>query len=198
MLHIVDDDEVIRDALSWLAHSRDINNTTYKNGAAFFAALGNIKFDSLGDCLLLDVQMPDIDGFALFDKLVTWNLTQQLPVIFLTAHGDVRMAVNCLKHGAFDFFEKPFNSNILMDRVQEALFTSAQVGKVVAFKSQLEMLSVREREVLELILGANINKVIADKLGISMRTVEVHRARIFEKLNVKSAVELVTMMSSFL
>jgi two-component system response regulator DctR len=198
MLHIVDDEEVIRDALSWLARSRAIANTTYESGTAFLAALSNtIKFDPLGDCLLLDVRMPDMNGGALFDVLAKRDLTQQLPVIFLTGHGEVPMAVDSLKRGAFDFFEKPFNDNLLMDRVQEALAASMQAGKVAAFKLRLETLSAREREVLELILAAKMNKVIGDKLGISMRTVEVHRAKIFDKLNVKSAVELAGMMKSF-
>jgi two-component system response regulator DctR len=111
-------------------------------------------------------------------------------VIFLTGHGDVPMAVDTLKRGAFDFFEKPFNDNKLMDRVEEALALSRQAGAVAAVHERLASLSAREREVLDLILLGKMNKVIADKLGISMRTVEVHRAHIFDKMKVKTAVEL--------
>jgi len=111
-------------------------------------------------------------------------------VIFLTGHGDVPMAVDTLKRGAFDFFEKPFNDNKLMDRVQEALAISRQASSAALVHDRLASLSAREKEVLDLILLGKMNKVIADQLGISMRTVEVHRAHIFDKMQVKTAVEL--------
>ncbi len=195
MLHIVDDEEVIRDSLTWLARSRSINATAYDSGASFLAALDSATdFDPLGDCLLLDVRMPDISGAALFDTLTTRALTQRLPVIFLTGHGDVPMAVDTLKRGAFDFFEKPFNDNKLMDRVEEALTASRAAGMLAVVQGRLASLSSREREVLDLILAGKMNKVIADELGISMRTVEVHRAHIFDKMNVKTAVELARLL----
>lgn len=195
MLHIVDDEEVIRDSLTWLAKSRGIGATGYASADAFLQKLdGTIEFDSLGECVLLDVRMPEISGVALFDVLATRELTARLPVIFLTGHGDVTMAVDALKRGAFDFFEKPFNDNKLMDRVQEALVASQQGGKMAAVHTRLAALSAREREVLDLILIGKMNKVIADKLGISMRTVEVHRAHIFDKMNVKTAVELARLL----
>jgi two-component system response regulator DctR len=191
MLHIVDDEEVIRDSLGWLARSRGIASVSYPNGAAFLATLDGARtFAAEGECLLLDVRMPDISGAGLFDVLAARDLARQLPVIFLTGHGDVPMAVDALKRGAFDFFEKPFNDNKLMDRVQEALAASQQAGATAAVQARLAGLSAREREVLDLILDGKMNKVIADKLGISMRTVEVHRAHIFDKMNVKTAVEL--------
>jgi two-component system response regulator DctR len=121
-------------------------------------------------------------------------LTARLPVIFLTGHGDVPMAVDSLKRGAFDFFEKPFNDNKLMDRVLQALDSSRQAGLMAAVQQRLQGLSAREQEVLSLILEGNMNKIIADKLGISMRTVEVHRAHIFDKMNVKTAVELARLL----
>lgn len=195
MLHIVDDEEVIRDSLTWLAHSRAIDSCAYESGAAFIAALDARKeLDSQGECLLLDVRMPDMSGAALFDILVTRGLTQRLPVIFLTGHGDVPMAVDTLKRGAFDFFEKPFNDNKLMDRVEEALAASREAGAAAEVHTRLGTLSLREREVLDLILAGKMNKVIADELGISMRTVEVHRAHIFDKMNVKTAVELARLL----
>ncbi|GAB3547694.1 response regulator [Noviherbaspirillum agri] len=195
MLHIVDDEEVIRDSLSWLAQSRSIAATAYESGAAFLAALDDTNsFDPAGDCLLLDVRMPDISGAALFDMLTARGLTRRLPVIFLTGHGDVPMAVDTLKRGAFDFFEKPFNDNKLMDRVEEALAASRAAGADDEVHTRLASLSIREREVLDLILAGKMNKVIADELGISMRTVEVHRAHIFDKMNVKTAVELARLL----
>ncbi|MDB5770520.1 MAG: two-component system, LuxR family, response regulator DctR [Burkholderiales bacterium] len=195
MLHIVDDEEVIRDSLTWLARSRGIAATAYESGGAFLATLAdNIRFDPSGECILLDVRMPDISGVALFDVLAARGLTNLLPVIFLTGHGDVPMAVDTLKRGAFDFFEKPFNDNKLMDRVQEALAASLEAGETAAIQARLGALSAREREVLDLILDGKMNKVIADQLGISMRTVEVHRAHIFDKMNVKTAVELARLL----
>ena len=195
MLHIVDDEEVIRDSLLWLATSRGITATAYESGNAFLTSLGGeIRFDPHGECVLLDVRMPDVSGVALFEALAARELTQRLPVIFLTGHGDVPMAVDTLKRGAFDFFEKPFNDNKLMDRVQEALAASQLAGAMAAVHTRLAALSVREREVLDLILGGKMNKVIADQLGISMRTVEVHRAHIFDKMNVKTAVELARLL----
>jgi two-component system, LuxR family, response regulator DctR len=192
MLHIVDDEDVIRDALEWLAHSRGLPARGHAGGQAFLDALGDrFSADAAhGDCVLLDVRMPGMNGIAVFDQLVARGLLARLPVIFLTGHGDVPMAVDSLKRGAFDFFEKPFNDNQLMDRVDEALAASRKAASGDAIRARLATLSAREREVLDLILAGNMNKVVADKLGISMRTVEVHRAHIFDKMQVKTAVEL--------
>jgi two-component system response regulator DctR len=188
MLHIVDDEEVIRDSLAWLAQSRGLNARGYASGQEF---LGVIKdLDGSGDCILLDVRMPGMNGIAVFDQLIDRGLLPRLPVIFLTGHGEVPMAVDSLKRGAFDFFEKPFNDNVLMDRVEEALAASRKAATSAAVQARLATLSAREREVLDLILAGMMNKVVADKLGISMRTVEVHRAHIFDKMQVKTAVEL--------
>lgn len=196
MLHIVDDEDVIRDALDWLAQSRGLPARGYAGGQAFLDAIGD-RFaaegggnSAHGDCVLLDVRMPGMNGIAVFDQLVARGLLARLPVIFLTGHGDVPMAVDSLKRGAFDFFEKPFNDNQLMDRVEEALAASRKAASGDAIRARLATLSAREREVLDLILAGNMNKVVADKLGISMRTVEVHRAHIFDKMQVKTAVEL--------
>lgn len=200
MLHIVDDEDVIRDALAWLAQSRGLPARGHAGGQAFLDAIaaqegaadagGAHGGAHEGDCVLLDVRMPGMNGIAVFDQLVARGLLARLPLIFLTGHGDVPMAVDSLKRGAFDFFEKPFNDNQLMDRVEEALAASRQAAASGAVRARLATLSAREREVLDLILAGNMNKVVADKLGISMRTVEVHRAHIFDKMQVKTAVEL--------
>jgi two-component system response regulator DctR len=190
MLHIVDDEAVVRDSLTWLATSRAIASRAYDSGAGFLKQMEAGQFDAGGDCVLLDVRMPDMNGVAVFDQLSARGLIQRMPVIFLTGHGDVPMAVDTLKRGAFDFFEKPFNDNQLMDRVQEGLANSRQAGEMAAVHARLATLSAREREVLDLILAGKMNKVVADQLGISMRTVEVHRAHIFDKMQVKTAVEL--------
>jgi two-component system response regulator DctR len=195
MLHIVDDEDVIRDALEWLAQSRGLAARGYAGGQAFLDALsaldaGGALAGADGECILLDVRMPGMNGIAVFDQLAARGLLARLPVIFLTGHGEVPLAVDTLKRGAFDFFEKPFNDNQLMDRVEEALASSREAAASSAVRERLATLSAREREVLDLILAGNMNKVVADKLGISMRTVEVHRAHIFDKMQVKTAVEL--------
>jgi two-component system response regulator DctR len=195
MLHIVDDEDVIRDALEWLAQSRGLSARGYAGGQAFVDSLDTIGVPGAqaaadGECILLDVRMPGMNGIAVFDQLAARGLLARLPVIFLTGHGEVPMAVDTLKRGAFDFFEKPFNDNQLMDRVEEALASSRVAAASSAVRERLATLSAREREVLDLILAGNMNKVVADKLGISMRTVEVHRAHIFDKMQVKTAVEL--------
>jgi two-component system response regulator DctR len=188
MLHIVDDEEVIRDSLAWLAQSRGLNARSYPGGQEFLDVIKDL--DVSGDCVLLDVRMPGMNGVAVFDQLFARGLLARMPVIFLTGHGDVPMAVDSLKRGAFDFFEKPFNDNQLIDRVEQAMAASRSAHASAEVHVRLASLSAREREVLDLILAGKMNKVVADKLGISMRTVEVHRAHIFDKMQVKTAVEL--------
>jgi len=188
MLHIVDDEDVIRDALAWLAQSRGLAVRSYAGGQDFLDGVGVPDPD--GDCVLLDVRMPDMNGVAVFDQIISRGWLARMPVIFLTGHGDVPMAVDSLKRGAFDFFEKPFNDNQLMDRVDQALLAARNAASAAQVQVRLATLSAREREVLDLILAGKMNKVVADELGISMRTVEVHRAHIFDKMQVKTAVEL--------
>src|SRR5438067_13711016 len=127
MLHIVDDEDVIRDALEWLAQSRGLAARGHAGGQAFLDAVGGAP-DPLGDCVLLDVRMPGMNGIAVFDQLAARGLLARMPVIFLTGHGDVPMAVDSLKRGAFDVFEKPFNDNQLMHRVEEALAASRKAA----------------------------------------------------------------------
>jgi two-component system response regulator DctR len=186
--HIVDDDEAIRDALSWLFESRGVSAAAWPGAEAFLA---DYREDMQG-CLVLDIRMPGMSGPELFDALTARRLT--LPVIFLTGHGDVPMAVAAIKKGAYDFIEKPFNDNDLVNRVIEALAIDASRRKLQASRaslaSRLETLTPREREVMQLILAGKLNKQVADELDIAMRTVEVHRARVFEKMGVRSAVEL--------
>lgn len=191
--YIVDDDEAIRDALVWLFESRGVAARAWPSGEAFLA---DYRPDMLG-CLILDVRMEGMSGVELFDRLLAMNCT--LPVIFLTGHGDVPLAVVALKKGAFDFVEKPFNDNELVDRVLKALEADEarrnQQQSEASVTTRLAQLTAREREVMERILAGKYNKVIADELQIAVRTVEVHRARIFEKMGVKSAVELAQLLA---
>jgi two-component system response regulator DctR len=193
-VHLVDDDEAIRDSLSWLLQSRGLSCQTYSSAESFLA----VWTADIRGCLLLDIRMGGMSGLELFERLLTQG--NRLPVIFLTGHGDVPMAVSALKKGAFDFVEKPFDDNELVNRVLEAVQLDtrqrANAASSDSLKSRLERLTSRERQVMELILAGKFNKVIADDLQISMRTVEVHRANLFEKMGVRTAVELSQLMST--
>ena len=149
-------------------------------------------------CLLLDVRIPGMSGLALFEKLVERRLHLAMPVIFLTGHADVPTAVDMVKRGAFDFCEKPFSDNALVDRIEEALRRSAEVQvsqrQKGVLQHRLDELTERERDVMRLVAKGLPNKLIADQLAISVRTVEVHRARVFDKMQVKSAVELANLL----
>ena len=198
LVHIVDDDCGVRDALSWLLRSRRLLSQTYDSAEAFDAVLEAGLELHQPSCLLLDVRMPGMSGLALFDKLCARGLAADLPVIFLTGHADVPTAVDAVKRGAFDFCEKPFSDNALVDRIEQALAQSAerlsaQRGNT-QLRSRLNDLTEREREVMQLVVEGLPNKLIADQLSISVRTVEVHRARVFEKMEVKSAVELANLL----
>ena len=187
-VYIVDDDEAIRDSLDWLLQSRGLGSRTFASAEAFLAAWS----PSLSGCILLDIRMEGMGGIELFDRLLAKAC--QLPVIFLTGHGDVPMAVSTLKNGAYDFVEKPCNDNELVDRVIEALKLDAQkrvtAASVESIQSRLKRLTARERQVMELVLAGKLNKLIADELQVSMRTVEVYRASLFEKMGVRTAVDL--------
>ena len=192
---IVDDDEAVRDALSWLFSSKGLPTLSFASGEALLAAF---DVERIG-CLVLDVRMAPINGLALFEKLLA-SQPYCPPAIFLTGHADVPLAVAALKMGAADFLEKPFDDAILIERVEAALARDAAARDSLANRShlqaQLRQLTEREREVMALILEGKLNKQIAEALDISIKTVEVHRARVLEKMAVKSAVELAGRLSS--
>jgi two-component system response regulator DctR len=193
-IFIVDDDDAIRDALGWLFRSRGHAVRLWPSAEALIAS-GDI---GRCGCLVLDIRMDGMSGLALFGWLRERQI--ELPVIFLTGHGDVPMAVAALKQGAFDFVEKPFNDNELVDRALAALAShqqhAARLAAGRAVTQRLEQLTGREIEVMDRILAGQMNKVIASDLGVTMRTVEVHRARIFEKMGVRSAVELAQLLAA--
>jgi two-component system response regulator DctR len=185
---IVDDDDAIRDALSWLFSTR---NHPVQLFASAEELLAQYNSDDFG-CLILDVRMPGMGGMELFSKLQEHAYCP--PVVFLTGHGDVPMAVAALKQGAADFIEKPFSDNDIVDLVEGCLsmdqMNRSEWQNRTAVDERLACLTPREREVMKLILTGRLNKQIADDLSISMKTVEVHRARILEKMQVKTAMEL--------
>ena len=201
VVYLVDDEDVVRDALAWLLRSRRLLSEGFGSAEAFWQHLQTRRgsgpdnaFPGSPACLVLDVRMPGTSGLELFERLVEGGLLPALPVIFLTGHGDVPTAVAAVKRGAFDFVEKPFSNNALVDRVEQALMLGAAELSRRRDQRQrarrLAELTEREAEVMRLVIEGHPNKRIADELGISVRTVEVHRARVFEKMDVKSAVEL--------
>lgn len=195
---IVDDDAAVREALAWLLRSRRLHSETFASAEAFASALAQRWPLAHSACLLLDIRMGGMSGLSLFDQLLAQERLAALPVIFLTGHADVRTAVDTVKRGAFDFCEKPFSDNALVDRIEQALALSQQALAAQQAEAQLELrlkeLTERERDVMALVVAALPNKLIADQLGISVRTVEVHRARVFDKMQVKSAVELANLL----
>jgi two-component system, LuxR family, response regulator DctR len=204
MVYIVDDEAVLRDALAWLLRSRRLLSEAFASGDAFAAhadaaiASRGAAWPTAPSCLLLDVRMPGLSGLALFERLLERELAAALPVIFLTGHGDVPTAVAAVRRGAFDFVEKPFSDNALVDRIEQALAASraaieARLARAATERALAE-LTEREREVMLLVIAGKPNKLIADALDISVRTVEVHRARVFDKMRVGSAVELANLL----
>ena len=188
-VYIVDDDEAMRDSLKWLLESRGLKVELYASSEAFLAALNN----EFRGCLVLDVRMPGMSGIDLYSRLQARAST--LPVIFITGHGDVPMAVSALKKGAADFIEKPFNDQSMVRLIQSWLkqdrAASAKRAERASLEQSLERLTQREREVLNLIVAGKLNKQIADDLDISIKTVEVHRSRVMEKMGANSVAELV-------
>jgi two-component system response regulator DctR len=200
VVYLVDDEEVVRDALAWLLRSRRLLSEGYASVEAFeeYVASRAAPWPRSPSCLVLDVRMPGTSGLVLFERLAERGLLPLLPVIFLTGHGDVPTAVAAVKRGAYDFVEKPLSNNALVDRVEQALKLSTQAllrrrDSDDAARA-LADLTEREREVMQLVVEGRPNKLIADALMISVRTVEVHRARLFEKMKVRSAVELTNLL----
>jgi two-component system, LuxR family, response regulator DctR len=193
-VYVVDDETSVRDALLYLIGSHNI-------AAVGFASAEALLHDFTPQwrgCILSDVRMPGLSGLELFERLKV--LGSRLPLLLLTGHGDVPMAVGALKNGVRDFIEKPFNAHDLMTKLTAAIDVDrtahAHFLARLDVQTKLDQLSTRERDVLQLLCSGLQNKVIADDLGIAIRTVEVHRARVFEKMGVQNAIELATLMST--
>jgi len=189
MIYVVEDDDALRDSLCWLIESAGYPVSAYSNAESFLAYF---EPEARG-CLVLDVRMPGMNGLELQERLIRRG--QHLPIIFITGHGDVPMAVSAIKRGALDFIEKPFQDQELLARIQSVVNSGRgpleirERQRLVA--SRLEMLSRREREVMDRVIEGKPNKCIAKDLGISVKTVEAHRARMMGKLDVNSVAELV-------
>jgi two-component system, LuxR family, response regulator FixJ len=188
---VVDDDSGARSSLRLLLKSMGLQTVALDSAAAFLEAYG----DQPG-CLLLDVRMPGISGLELQQQLTLQG--KIIPVIFITGHGDIAMAVEAMQHGAFDFLQKPFRDQELLERVQRALVKDrdnrARLQVVDSTQQRLDTLTPRERQVLDLVVSGTPNKVMAYRLGISQRTIEIHRARVMDKMDASSLAQLVRMM----
>ncbi|UCE88164.1 MAG: response regulator transcription factor [Pseudomonadota bacterium] len=193
-VYVVDDDSAVRESLQWLLESVDLHVETYCSAHEFLDAYRPAD----PGCLILDVRMPGMSGLELQKALGDHDWT--LPVIVITGHGDVPMAVRAMKSGAVDFIQKPFNDQTLLERIHQCLAQDrdwrARLSEQAALRSRVATLTPRERQVLEGVVGGRLNKVIADDLGISNKTVEAHRASIMEKMVARSLAELVTMCVS--
>ena len=188
---VVDDDEEVRDSLSLLLESVGLAVASHASAHEFLDAYDPDR----SGCLVLDVRMPGMSGVELLDRLN--ELHSILPVIIITGHGDVPMAVKAMKAGAVDFLQKPFNEQELLDRVNQALEDDAgrrrELGERRGVLDRLQTLTPRERQVMELIVDGKANKNVAGELGVSQRTVEIHRARVMEKTRASSFAHLVRM-----
>ncbi|MDJ0916440.1 MAG: response regulator transcription factor [Woeseiaceae bacterium] len=190
-IFVVDDDPAIRFAMQALLESVDLRHQILSSGNEF---LEQVSPESAG-CVVLDIRMPGLGGLELQDEMKKRGYT--LPIIFVTGHGDVPMAVEAMQKGAVDFIQKPFRDQELLDRIHIALDTDEerraeqQQHNVVA--ERIALLTNREREVFELVVTGKPNKLIAYELGVSQRTVEIHRARVMEKMEARSLADLVRM-----
>ena len=191
IVHVVDDDEAMRDSMAFLLRAENFQVQTYADATAFLNALPQIK----GGCVVTDVRMPGMSGIELLQRLR--ELKVSVPIIVVSGHGDVPLAVEAMKTGALDFIEKPFDDDVFLRAVRTALSAHAvdsqREAQKTTINSRLESLSNREREVLEGLVAGHPNKTIAYGLGISPRTVEIYRANVMEKMQAGSLSDLVRM-----
>jgi two-component system response regulator FixJ len=189
---VVDDDPAVRHSLAWLIESVGLRVETFPSAQSF---LESYDPDRHG-CLVLDVRMPGMSGVDLQERLM--GMKAELPVIFVTGHGDVPMAVRAMKRGALDFIEKPFNNQELLDRIHQALQRDAwqrrERARLADLCARVACLTPRECEVMDRVVAGQSNKTVARDLGVSVKTVEAHRARLMEKMQARSVSELVQMV----
>jgi FixJ family two-component response regulator len=187
-VYVVDDDEAVRDSLQWLLEGKDYRVRCFDSAESFLS-----RYDPREvACLIVDIRMPGVTGLELQDRLL--ERKSPLPIVFITGHGDVPMAVNTMKKGAMDFIPKPFNEEELLSVVERMLDQArsafADYQHAANREALMGKLTAREAQVLERIVAGRLNKQIADDLGISIKTVEAHRANIMEKLNANTVADL--------
>lgn len=192
---VVDDDKAVRDSLRWLVESIGVTVETYESATEF---LRNFDPERPG-CILLDVRMPGMSGLDLHERLKEYDFFQ--PIIYITGHGDVPMAVRAMKSGAVDFVGKPFNDQALLDRVQQAIerdrFNRVKYAERREIEGRWSKLTPREREVMEMVVAGHSNKTIAAQLGVSSKTVEAHRAKFMEKMQASSLPDLMRLTLAY-
>jgi two-component system, LuxR family, response regulator FixJ len=192
VVHIVDDEEAVRNSLAFLLTSAGFAVRVHQSATDFLAVAPKVT----NGCLITDLRMPDIDGLELLRRLKAADA--MLPAIMVTGHGDIQMAVEAMKNGAIDFIEKPFSDDVLIDSITRAVERAAEQTRSTAatelVKQRIGTLSDRERQVLKGVVAGQPNKVIANELGISPRTVEVYRAGLMAKMQARSLPELVRMV----
>jgi len=192
---IIDNDEAIRESLRLLLFAAGLSSCTYASADAFLEIDNNSQFD----CMLLDIRMPGTDGLELFSILSQEQL--QYPIIFITGHGDIPLAVSAIKQGAYDFLTKPFKEGELLEKVHAAIAhhrtTEEQIRELSELRARVGSCTPREHDVMRLLVKGSPNKGIANALGISPRTVEIHRAHVMEKMQAESLPDLVRMVGNF-
>jgi FixJ family two-component response regulator len=188
IVFVVDDDEAVRQSTAWLIESIGLKVNTYVSADEFLE-----NYNNESGCIVMDVRMPGMSGLEAQEEMKNSGIT--LPLIFITGHGDVPMAVRALKRGAFDFIEKPFNDQLLLDAVQRGLKQNSEAQESLirneSIDRRIASLTPREHEVMLRVTEGKPNKVIAHELNVSIKTVEVHRARMMEKMEASSVAELV-------
>lgn len=194
MVYVVDDDQQVRKSLRWLIEPLGLQVITCDNPYQFL----DQYTPEMPACLVLDVRMPLMSGLELQEQLVGRGI--RLPIIFISGHADVPMSVRALKGGAFDFFEKPFNGQVLLDSIQRAIAHDRQLREELAAETsihqRLALLSDREKQVMELVLCGQTNRRIGEQLGITVRTVEAHRSKIMEKMHCDSLMMLARLLQT--
>ena len=195
IVYLLDDEAAVLDAIAFMLTSCGLDVRPHATGSALLATVDATP-RPLPGVFLLDIRMEPMSGLRVHEELVARRLRN--PMLFLSGHGDIAMAVDALKNGAFDFIEKPYSDNALAVRVEQALAVDAAMhqhdARAAERKARLQSLTEREREVMQRVAAGKLNKVIADELHVSVRTVEVHRARVYAKLGVRSAAEVATML----
>lgn len=194
IVYLLDDEAAVLDAIAFMLVSRGLDVRPHTDGPALLAVVDAAP-RPLAGVFLLDIRMEPMSGLRVFDELSRRGVRN--PVLFLSGHGDIPMAVDALKNGAFDFLEKPYSDNRLADRIEQALAVDAAMRRTDARAGErlarLSSLTEREHEVMLRVASGKLNKVIAEELHVSVRTVEVHRARVYAKLGVRSAAEVATL-----
>lgn len=190
LVHLVDDNEAFRRSTAWLLEAAEFAVRDYPDAHAFLVALDRAQGEPAPGCIVSDIRMPGMSGIELHDELQRRGCP--LPLVFITAHGDVPLAVQAMRKGAVDFIEKPFDEQTLVHAVNTALsHAAAAPARNAEAARRLAQLTPRERQVMDLVVAGKLNKMVADELGISIKTVELHRSNMMTKLGVRNLPDLV-------